>query len=306
MNAQTPLAVRTAVPLANPLATRAMLSGLRLTMWTARKLDKGATADVHTANGAAADAGRYNKALIAKDALAGIVTAANAARAAHYARTLPWLDDGARILPALAFDPYTAEMRRLRVDFETAVATFVDAYPAFVAAAQSRLGKLYNPADYPAASEIRDRFTFAVRVLPMPDARDFRVELADSQAADVRAAIEASTREALETAMADAWRRITETVGRMAEKLRGYKPATMTDKAEGVFRDSLVQNVRDLVGVLPSFNLTADPVLADIIARMERDLCGEDAAVLRDEDEIRAETARAAESILADVSAYLA
>ncbi len=80
-----------------------MLCGLRISGWSARKLDRKVTDETNHAHGAASDAGRYNKALLAKDALAAVVTAANAARTFHYARTLPWLDDGARILPAAAY-----------------------------------------------------------------------------------------------------------------------------------------------------------------------------------------------------------
>ena len=84
----------------NVLSTRAMLSGLTIRQWTARKLDKRVTAEVAATHGTDSHVGRYNKSLVAKESLAAIVAAANAARALHYARTLPWLDDGARILPA--------------------------------------------------------------------------------------------------------------------------------------------------------------------------------------------------------------
>lgn len=306
MTAHAPLSALQVSPAANPLATRAMLSGLRIQQWSARKLDRKATAETNTRAGASSDAGRFNKALLSGEALGRIVTAANAARGAHYDRTLPWLDDGARILPAAAYATYSETMRRIRHDFEGAVEEFISGYPTFVEAARVRLGTMFDANDYPDVSEIRARFTFNVRVLPMPDASDFRVELATSQAEEIRAEIQATQKAALEGAMADAWRRISETVGRMAERLSAYKPATVTAKGENAFRDSLVVNVRELVAVLPAFNLTADPILADIIARMERDLCGADADRLRSDTAARKETAAAAAAILADVSAYMA
>lgn len=307
MNAAAPLNILSAAPVApaSLLSSRAMLAGLTIRQWSARKLDRKVTDETNRAHGASADAGRYNKALIAKDALAKIVSAANAARSVHYARTLPWLDDGARILPSMAYDRYAPTMRQLRADYEAAVAEFVANYPSFVADAQSRLGAMFDPNDYPSESEVKGRFTFAVRILPMPDANDFRAELSDNQAAMIRAEIAQASTEALNAAMADVWNRITDVVGRMVERLKAYKPAENGSKAEGIFRDSLIENARELLYMLPSFNLTNDPFLADIADRICADLVQHSADELRESATLREDTAKAAEQILADVSAYL-
>jgi hypothetical protein len=282
-----------------------MLCGLTIRQWSARRLDKKVTDEINTSHGAAADAGRYNKALVAKDALAGIVTAANAARSLHYARTLPWLDEGARILPAAGFEAYSNAMRDLRHAFEAAVAAFVAAYPSYVDDARVRLNGMFDPADYPEASEIADPFAFGVRILPVPDAADFRVDLADAQADEIRAAIESAARDALANATRDAWSRVAEVTGRMVERLNAFKPGGPNGRAENVFRDSLVENVRELASILPGLNLTNDPALARIAERMESDLCQHDAADLRESDVLRRDTAKAAADILAEVSDFL-
>lgn len=291
----------------NVLSSRAMLSGVRISQWSARKLDRKITDQVNSDHGASADAGRYNKALLAKDALASVTSAASEARTYHYARTLPWLDDGARILPAAAFLDYSAAMRRIKGDFDAAVAKFVDSYPSFVSDARVRLNGMFNVDDYPTESEIRSRFGFETRILPIPDARDFRVTIGDAAEAAIRSEVEKATRDALEHAMGDAWSRVGEAVRRMVERLGAYKPAGgKGDKSEGVFRDSLVQNVRDLVAILPSLNLTGNSDLARVCERMESELCGHDADELRESAPLRSATAKAAESILNDVSAFLA
>lgn len=301
MNAHTPQ------PAGSLLASRAMLTGLTIRQWSARKLDRKVTDEVNASHGAHVDAGRYNKALIAKEALGAIIAAATAARTLHYSRTLPWLDDGARILPAAAYASYSDSMRRLRVDFESAVDAFAAQYDSFVDDARVRLNGMFRDDDYPTAAEIRSKFGFAVRVLPMPDASDFRAQISDNQAATIRSEIEESTRVALQVAMGDAWQRVTECVSRMVERLNAYKPqAAKGLRAEGIFRDSLVENVRDLVEILPGFNLTGDAFLAQTIARMETDLCSHSADDLRDDAALRRDTAKAAEEILASVSQYLA
>lgn len=307
MTIHAPLSAIVAAPAPrNLLSSRAMLAGVRISVWSARKLDRKVTEEVNSSHGAASDAGRYNKALIAKDALASVTKAASEARNFHYARTLPWLDEGARILPAAAFDDYSNRLRRMRADFAAAADAFVAGYPSFVADARNRLNGMFNAADYPAESEIRARFTFDVRVLPVPDASDFRVDIADAQAADIKAAIEASTRAALEAAMRDAWDRVLDVVGRMAERCSATRTAKDGTEAGAIFRDSLVDNVRELAAVLPSFNLTNDPRMAEIAERMARDLGTHDAADLRESDRLRKETAKAAQSILDDVRGFIA
>lgn len=258
------------------LSSKAMLASLNITQWTARKLDKRVTAQTNADHNAASDAGRYNKALIASSALAKLVSAGNVARTIHYEKTLPWLDSGARILPAALYQDYTNAMRQARETFETAAAEFIADYPAFVADARIRLNGMFNASDYPDSNEIRRRFSFSTNLFPVPNASDFRVDISEAQAAMIRADIETKGNEALDAAVKDAWQRIADVVGHMAAKLREFKPAKDGTKTAGIFRDSLVDNVRDLVAILPAFNITNDPKLADVAKRMA-DLCTNDA-----------------------------
>jgi hypothetical protein len=261
---------------------------------------------VNESHGAANDAGRYNKLLVNKEALAPIQSAISAARTFHYSRTLPWQDDGARLLPAAAYLDYTARLRAIRADFETAVDEFIKGYSEHVEAARKRLGNLFKPEDYPGADEIRHRFGFDTIINPVPSGDDFRVALGEAQAELIRVEIEERAKEQLQEAIRDVYRRVSEVCERMVEKLRNYVPGNDNSKAQGVFRDSLVENVRDLAQVLPMLNITADPKLSEIAERMRRELTRHNADTLRENEDLRSEVATAAASILADVSDFLA
>lgn len=286
------------------LSCRAMLASLHVTQWTARKIDRKATADVHERNAAQSDAGRYNKLLIAKEALAEVTACVSEARSAHYAMTQPWLDEGGRILAAGHFAKYAERQRAIRDRFEAAADRFVASYDVFVQAARARLGDLFDGADYPSSRLIRSKFAYRSVVLPVPTAGDFRVGLSQGQADQVRAEIEESTREALQRAQKDAWTRIADVTSRVVDRLTAYRPAVGEGKAEGVFRDSLVENIRDLVDVLPGFNLTGDPAMASVTERLKV-LTLEDASALRNNESLRKGTAELAADILAEVSDYL-
>jgi hypothetical protein len=303
VNAQSPIIAAAG----NALSARAMLARLKISKWSAVKLDKKITHDVAEQHQAADGAGRYNKRLLGKGALAKIDTVANAARSEHASRTLPWSDEGARILSTRGFVDYSNKLRELKADFESAVAEFAANYSAYVDAARAELNGMFREADYPHIGDIAGRFSFSFEFSNMPDSRDFRVELDAAQAADIRASMDASAREAFAAATRDVWQRVAEAVGHMAEKLRAYKPATAKgETTAGVFRDSLVDNVRELVALLPSLNIADDPALTAIADRIARDLCADDAKALRDNAGARESVAAAAESILQDVSAYLA
>jgi hypothetical protein len=288
------------------LSSRAMLARLKICTWSATKLDRKVTDKVNTEHHAAHDAGRYNKRLLSKSATAVLTRVCSEARAAHYARTLPWQDDGVRILSAAAYMEYAEKMAGLRSQFDAAADSFAIGYAEFVIDERARLNGMFNADDYPPAEIIRNRFTFDVKIDVMPDASDFRVDLGEAQAAEIRADIEARTKQALADAMRDVWERVAESVGHMADRLKNYRPAeTKGDKSQGIFRDSLVENIRDLVAVLPGLNVTGDPRLAAVADRLPA-LCRDDAATLRDDATARASVAAEADAILKDVSEYLA
>jgi len=278
---------------------------LSLTAWSARKLDKRITDETNSRHGAGHDAGRYNKMLLSKDALAEIARIDAEIRAHYYQVTSPWLDrEGTRILSSVNAVAELQWFQGKRHEREDAVARFVAGYPDFVRDARARLNGMFSEADYPATSTVAGKFRFSVSVDNVPDAGDFRVEMADGQADDIRREIEARSNAAVETVIRDCYSRIAEHVGKMSERLKAYRPAVGDGKAEGIFRDSLVGNVRDLVALLPALNITSDPALSQIAARMQA-LTVEDAETLRELPAVRESVARDADAILADVTAYL-
>jgi hypothetical protein len=288
------------------LSQKAVLASIRISQWSARKVDKNATDEIHARNHAEPHAGRYNKLLIAREGLQKVQHVAGEARTFHYAMTQPWLDDGARLLPSALFIDYANRIRDLKADFHQAADEFALEYPAYVDDSKVRLGRLFKVADYPDPSEIRSTFEFDTKILPCPDADDFRVDLAEEHAADIRADVEARLKQALDNAIRDSVNRVVETVGHMAARLRAYRRAWEPgDRTQGAFRNSLVDNVRELARLLPAFNLTGDPVLADISDRINAELCAFDADALRGDQATRQLVASRAESILADVHAFM-
>ncbi len=290
----------------NVLAEKAMLARLNITSWTARRLDKQVTQEVNDSHGAAGDAGRYNKLLISKEALADIVRLDNEARTYFYTKTLPWHDEGARLLPAAISSEVIARLRQFRLDRESAVDNFAANYDVFKQDAKRRLNGLFKDSDYPPCNEISKRFRFNVGIDPVPDSGDFRVALASEQAEDIRAEIEARATAAIETAQRDCFERVAEYVGRMVDRLRSFKPGENGQRAQGIFRDSLVSNLQELADLLPGLNVTGDARIDSLADLIRGKLCVETPETLRENPAVRESVANEAAAILEHVNAFLA
>jgi hypothetical protein len=279
-----------------------MLCSLSISMWSARKHDPGASEEIAQRHGAQADAGRYHKVLLPKGALAEIQKIVSDARQEHYFMTLPWDDNGYRVLPAAAYMDHAEKMRQLSNQFTPAVETLAQQFGQLVEEAKVRLGGLFRPEDYPSPEELRSKFSFLTKVMPLPDAGDFRVTLGDEEKERIKRQITAAVEASLQVASRDLWQRLYEAVSHLAERLQAYK--VTDDGVEHPFRDSVVTNLVKLVDVLPKLNVTADPELERLAAQVRGSLLV-DPQELRKSDSVRSETAKTASAIASRMAAYM-
>lgn len=288
------------------LASRAMIVSLSISQWSGRRLDRQITDEVNQQHNAASDAGRYNKLLLPKEALAEIVSIVGETRSDFLKRTLPWMDNGSRIMASDAYLQHMSWVRGQVAKFDRAVDKFLADYPQYVADARVRLNGMFKDDDYPDAQILRSKFGVTCKVLPVPTSEDFRVDMSQAQADRIREEIEQQVSDATTEAVRDVYRRVADVTGRMVERLNAYKPAGRPgDKTEGVFRDSLVENVRDLISVLPALNIIGDRELSAMVERL-KPLAEHNASTLRDRPEIRRDVADEAQKILDSVSGFLA
>lgn len=286
------------------LQDRAMLASLKISAWSARKHDKRITKDVADRENASADVGRYNKRLLPKEALKFIQAKASEARLEHYKMTLPWSNDGARILSADGYLKYHQRIRELRSDFNKAADDFADQYAKFVDDAKKVMGTLYNPEDYPSEKDIRKKFSMELRILPFPMATDFRANLPLDELALVKKSIEEDVKQAMESAQRDVYERARAVLQHMVDKLTSYQLEASDDKPKSIFRNSLITNIRDLAEIMPSLNVLDDKNIDDLASSLESlsDLSPDE---LRHSKRERNAAIEEANAILSRVSDYL-
>ena len=135
----------------------------------------------------------------------------------------------------------------------------------------------------------------------MPDSGHFLADLGNGESERVRRDIEQHVRERLNGALDDLYRRLGEAVGHVCERL--------TEDENGkpkVFRDSLIENLRELVDTVPRLNLFGDKhleslcrELQDRIARVEPDVLRPTAASAKFDPALRRRVKRDAEELAA-------
>lgn len=288
------------------LEERALLVTLTMGQWSASKSDKEVSLEVTQKKKARSDSGTFRKQLISRKALKKIGQVRTAARTSHNTLTLPWNDDGSRIITTESYQHYAKVMRDYRIAMQNAVTEFLEGYDDLVKQARQDLGDMFNREDYPDKGTIASKFYFDVEPKPIPVSTDFRAKVSNAEAKAIAKDIEQRTKARLDAAMQDVWSRIATVTEKMITKLEEYTPRVGLHDAEGVFRDSLVENVRDLANLLPSLNITGDPALKKVQKDLLDNLCKFNAEDLRTDAKARSLTAKKAKDIHKKVSAYLA
>jgi len=280
----------------NPLIQeKAMVVRLKVGFWTCRKVDSKATSDVIRKAGAQTDAGKFRKNLIPVEEIKKIRRAIAHVRKEFKFLTLPWLDDGERMLPSEQHMDFTAKMRKAKNGFERAKEQFLKDYDANVKRAKSILGDMFDENDYPPVATLSEKFYVTLNIGGVPSGDDFRVNLGERVTAEIREDIERRVNEQVMVGVKDIWVRLKEAVQHMTEKL--------TDK-DAIFRDTLVGNLKGLCEVLPKLNVVGDKEFDRVIGEVKDLISNVRPEELRKDEKKRKATATKANAILDKMKGY--
>jgi hypothetical protein len=277
----------------------ATLVTLQTNRWHAKVKDRQASKDAAKANSADERAFETRKKLLvgADSMLVAIHKAIDAARIEHYAMTLPWsttgLDDtgrrtGGRLLMNTLFFEYTQKMAKYRKEMEDALNAFEPEYPNLIAIAKTKLGKRFDPREYPNPSAIRTHFNLSFDFQPIPKGEDF-MGLPKQQLDKLAQHLNNQTQTMLENAMQENWVRMREVIAAMVERL------SSPDKR---FHSTLVENVREAVRLTAHLNATKDKRIEAVRQYADKHLCQHDAEELRKNPTLRVQVAGHAQSAI--------
>lgn len=277
--------------------TKAILVRLAISMPSNGRQDKDLTAQVLADEGMKEKAGKWVKNLYPPDAFAPFVKVQGKARTFHYENSLPWGDNGDRILPVSNHMDYMDGLRKITREFDDLVNVYVPAnYQKWVEWARVAHGAKFDPSLYPGVDSIKSKFRFKVEVNPVPSGADFRVTLGEDEIAEMRSDLERRIQEATDGARKDLWQRLIKPITHMADTLK---------KADAKFKDSLVENIKDIINLIPVLNLTGDKDLQAFAKEIGETVARKNPETLRENAKTRAETAKQAEEIAKRMQAYI-
>lgn len=278
------------------LSDKALLVHLSVSQWTARKLDRKASAIVSDKN-----VGNFNKTLLPTCNSIGVVHKETSyIRKDFYHNVLPWGIEGTFILPSANYLPMTTEYREKKGRWDGYVETFLDDYPQAKLDAERILNSgehdLYNPRDYPTVADLRNKFKMELTFLPVPIAGDFRVELADGAVDSITAELEERIAESSKVAMQDVWQRLYDKVEWLADRL---------GDPNNVFHAATYEDAQDLCKLLTRLNFTEDADLEKMRAKAEKKLFALHPEAIKNDPDVRKDTAKDAEAIMKQMKGFM-
>jgi len=263
----------------------AVLVKLSIGIFPNQRQDRAITEDVKQRKALGEGAGKWVKYKLPDQSLTPIREFAGFVRRFHYDHTTPW-DEGVRMLSRTVLDKWDKRMKQYADEFWNLTDEFGEAYPKWIEQAKSMHAGTFDPTDYPQWAEARNLFKFGREVYPIPQATHFNSEMQ----AMYGAGLEAITEKKIQDAVADTWNRLIEPVQKLAAKLAS---------PDAVFRDTLIENVQDMVKLVPALNLTGDTQLADAAKVIQEQLSLLNLEQLRTDKVVRKDAAEKAAAIAA-------
>jgi len=282
--------------LINALRESALLANVTIGVWRAEQTNKKALEKLKADAGATGDVGRLliNRLAGSDEQYKEMVGEFHAVRTLHNSMTLPWVSDptatratGPRLLPHLLFQKYLTAVGEQKSRAFKALDGFMILYPGVAARARAQLAGLAD-ADYPDLDEVRSRFRIHFDFEPIPEGASFK-GLPEFTTERLAKGLEQRQSRMLAEAQKSMWDTVKERVGHIVDRLAD---------PENRFKEATLENTKELLTLLPGWNLAGDPHVGHVVHEIKTMLDGIDGKLIRDNPVVRKEVADKAKDLL--------
>jgi hypothetical protein len=197
--------------------------------------------------------------------------------------TLPYAEAGTRLIRQDRIAAFAAQMEEFREQLMEAVAKLDEHYGELVTAAERRLGRLFNAADYPPA--LSGLFDVAWEFPPI-EPPDYLLQLSPALYEAERARIASRFDEAVTLAEQAFIGELAKLVSHLTERLSGT-----ADSAKKVFRDSAITNLTEFFERFKDLNIRSNDQLDNLVEQAQRVIQGVEPQALRDNESLRQQVA---------------
>jgi hypothetical protein len=261
------------------IASSAMTVELSMSIWTARKKDHKASDDVANMNAADKGVANVTKNLLGNcDELTALQKFAGNLRNLHYSMTMPWSDNGQRLVTTMQYFKYNEVMTEMIDEGWRMVDDFLNVYEWKVMDAQAKLGAMFNRDEYPTRDAIRDKFAFRLSYEQLPDGGntgDWRLDLPHEAMQTLRTNYTDTFNRKIKGAMDDVWTRLHTNLTRLVRQLDVDEEGKGNRLYDTVFDQAL-----SLTEMLGTCNVTGDTQMEAMKRQLEQALHYADGAPL--------------------------
>ena len=299
-------AINEKVNIGEALANNYMMAKLNVRIWSGRKTDKSATAELLATKGAVANAASVVKQLLAgNDAkLKETAAAFTRIRSFFYEATVPWTTasvgamKGDRLISTMESINFLGDFAKLKNDAIAILGEFITEYDAAVQASAVSLGALYDPSQYPHKAEIAALFGAEMSLNPLPEATDFDrlTSIPADLAVGLKDLYERNTEAQMDNALSDIQKRMLAELERMDTQLSKVVAGEKTR----LFK-SMVTNLKHLTNMARSMNFSDNPAINAIADKIEAHLLQHEVESYKDNAALAGAAVRNARDIAADV-----
>lgn len=277
---------------------------LNITIYTGNKTVLSLAEEIARKHGGLVEAMKGTAAAMDRNDRLSVQRIALQARAFLKEHSLSWDDNGTRLVKASEFQHVKDELVSFQAEFNKAVNKLCAGHDALVKTAKQRVGDLFEHVDFPTSGkEFKAKYSFDFTVGKLQDTdADIRIAgLSKAQAEELKQSMVTDYAAKTQRVKQEVVKRLEDVIGKMAKTLR-KKQVELVDGSKGVlFRDSLIENVRELAEIAPSLNVTRSAKVADAIAAMTKLVQDTKAQDVRDDKKLRASKAKEASKIAADL-----
>ena len=193
--------------------------------------------------------------------------------------SLPYPEYGIRLIRRHQVDEFADRMRQFQTELDDAVATLNSHYGELQAAAQQKLGHLYNPRDYPDSliGLFQIGFDFP-SVEPPSYLQHLNPELYQQECDRVQRRFDEAVQLAEEAFTGE----LAKLVSHLTDRLSGQ-----ADGKAKIFRDSAVENLTEFFNRFRQLNVRSNDQLDSLVEDAQRVIRGVEPQQLRDNADLR-------------------
>jgi len=190
----------------------------------------------------------------------------------YYPLTVPWDDNstnsdgsvrnGYRLCPTSKLTELQDAYNKAFLEFDVEVKGFLKNYPRLIVDAEQHLGTAFDIADYPPVEVLKNKFRFDFQLKQVEEIdseKDVRLNVSKELKERLVRESQERIRKNVKTIGEETVATLVEAVSHLADKLKKYDPS---DKQGSFFKNSSIDNVKQILSVLPSINddiLGGDP-----------------------------------------------